>query len=94
MENLIIENGVVRNPNLMDYLIPTSMDMPEIENPILIEKAYKLGPFGAKGVAEPPLIAMPSAIANAVYDAINIRIRDLPITPERVLTEIKRSKNA
>jgi CO/xanthine dehydrogenase Mo-binding subunit len=93
MENVIIENGVVRNPNLMDYLIPTSMDMPEIDKPILIEKAYRLGPFGAKGVAEPPLIAMPSAIANAVYDAINIRIRDLPITPERVLMAIKRSKN-
>lgn len=91
MEQVIVENGVVRNPNLMDYLIPTSMDMPEIEKPILVEKAYKLGPFGAKGVGEPPLIPMPSGIANAVYDAIGIRIRDLPITPERVLMAIKKS---
>jgi CO/xanthine dehydrogenase Mo-binding subunit len=92
MEDLIIQDGVVRNPNLMDYLIPTSMDVPEIEKPILIEKAYKWGPFGAKGVGEPPLIAMPSSIANAVYDAIGIRIRDLPITPERVLMAIKKAE--
>jgi CO/xanthine dehydrogenase Mo-binding subunit len=91
MEQVIVENGVVRNPNLMDYLIPTSMDMPEIEKPTLIEKAYKLGPFGAKGVGEPPLIAMPSGIANAIYDAIGVRIRDLPITPERVLMAVKKS---
>ena len=91
MEQVIVENGTVRNPNLMDYLIPTSMDMPEVEKPILIEKAYKLGPFGAKGVGEPPLIAMPSGIANAIYDAIGVRIRDLPITPERVLMAIKKS---
>jgi CO/xanthine dehydrogenase Mo-binding subunit len=88
---VIVENGVVRNSNLMDYLIPTSMDMPEIEKPILVEKAYRLGPFGAKGVAEPPLIPMPSGIANAIYDAIGIRIRDIPITPERVLMAIKKS---
>ena len=93
MEDLIIQDGIVRNPNLMDYLIPTSMDVPEIEKPILIEKAYKWGPFGAKGIGEPPLIAMPSSIANAVYDAIGVRIRDLPITPERVLMAIRKSDN-
>lgn len=92
MEQVIVENGIVRNPNLMDYLIPTSMDMPEIEKAVLIEKAYKLGPFGAKGVGEPPLIPMPSGIANAIYDAIGVRIRDLPITPERVLMAIKKSE--
>jgi CO/xanthine dehydrogenase Mo-binding subunit len=91
MEQVIVENGVVRNPNLMDYLIPTSMDMPEVEKASLIEKAYKLGPFGAKGVGEPPLIPMPSGIANAIYDAVGVRIRDLPITPERVLMGIKKS---
>lgn len=91
MEDVIIQDGVVRNPNFMDYLMPTSMDMPEIEKPILIEKAYKWGPFGAKGIGEPPLIAMPSSIANAVADAIGIRIRDLPINPERVLMAIKKA---
>ena len=91
MEDIIIQDGIVRNPNLMDYLMPTSMDMPEIEKPILIEKAYKWGPFGAKGIGEPPLIAMPSSIANAVADAIGIRIRDLPINPERVLMSIKKA---
>jgi CO/xanthine dehydrogenase Mo-binding subunit len=89
MEDVIIQDGIVRNPNFMDYLMPTSMDMPEIEKPILIEKAYKWGPFGAKGIGEPPLIAMPSSIANAVYDAIGVRIRDLPITAERVLMAMK-----
>jgi CO/xanthine dehydrogenase Mo-binding subunit len=92
MEQVIVENGVVRNPNLMDYLIPTSMDMPEIEAPILVEKAYRLGPFGAKGVAEPPLIPMPSGIANAIYDAVGVRIRDLPFTPERVMMAIRKSE--
>jgi CO/xanthine dehydrogenase Mo-binding subunit len=91
MEDVIIQEGVVRNPNFMDYLMPTSMDIPEIEKPILIEKAYKWGPFGAKGIGEPPLIAMPSSIANAVADAIGIRIRDLPITAERVLMAIKKA---
>ena len=92
MEDLIIQDGLVRNPNFMDYLMPTSMDVPEIEKPILVEKAYKWGPFGAKGVGEPPLIAMPSSIANAVYNAIGIRFRDLPITPERILMAIKRKE--
>jgi len=91
MEDVIIQDGVIWNPNFMDYLMPTSMDMPEIEKPILVEKAYKWGPFGAKGIGEPPLIAMPSSIANAVADAIGIRIRDLPITPERVLMAIKQA---
>ena len=92
MEEITHDGGVVMNPTLQDYLIPTSLDTPEIK-PTLIEHRYKYGPFGAKGMGEAPLIPMASAIGNAIYNATGVRIRELPTTPERVLLAIKRGKN-
>ena len=83
-ENLIIdENGKVRNPSFLDYHLVTSLDVPEII-PIIVECAEPEGPYGAKGLGEPGLAPTPAAIGNAVADAIKFRIRELPLTPERV----------
>ncbi len=76
------------NPNFLDYKI---LSAPDLNFPIeidCIETHDKTGPFGAKGVGEPGLVPTAPAIANAVYDAIGVRIRDLPITPEKILAAL------
>ncbi len=88
-EQLQSEKGRIVNPNFRDYKIPT---IKEIDFPIeldLIETDDRFGPFGAKGVAEPGLVPTAPAIANAVYNAVGVRIRDLPLTPEKVLAALK-----
>ncbi len=87
-EELVVEEGKVLNPNFADYPLPTVLDMPPIEA-IIIETDDPAGPFGAKGMAEPACIPTAPAIANAVYDAVGVRIRDLPITPEKVLRALR-----
>ncbi len=73
-----------KTDNLHDYLIPTVGDMPEMITH-LIEDAEPLGPFGAKGVGEPALVATAPAILNAIYHAIGVRIQQVPATPDRLL---------
>ena len=85
------ETGRVLNPSLATYLMPLAVDMPEIET-ILINVPSEDGPFGARAVAEPPGFGPPAAIANAIYDAIGVRIKELPFTAERVLAAIKGQK--
>lgn len=72
-----------RGENLHDYLIPSAGDMPPVES-ILIEDAAPVGPFGAKGIGEQALIPTAPAILNAIHDAIGVRIRRVPATPDRV----------
>jgi len=72
----------------LDYKIPVAVDSPEIQ-PIIVKAYAPMGPFGAKGVGNPPLVAAPPAIANAIYDAVGVRIKDLPITPEKVLRALE-----
>lgn len=91
LEEVNVSNGRIGNPNFDSYLLPMSLDTPEIYS-FIIEDPEPTGPFGAKGVGEPALIPTAAAIANAVYDAIGVRIYSLPITPERVL-EALREKN-
>ncbi len=86
-ENLILKDGKILNPNFSGYLIPTSMDIPEFIKPIIVEKKFTDGPFGAKGLGEPPLICVAPAIINAIYNATGVRIRALPAIPERILAE-------
>ena len=88
LEELVVENGKPVNRNFRDYRIPTSMDAPRV-TPIFVEAAHKDGPYGAKGVGEPALAPTAPAIGNAVYDAIGVRIRDLPITPEKIRKALK-----
>jgi CO/xanthine dehydrogenase Mo-binding subunit len=84
-ENLVYdENGQLLTSNLMDYALPHSYDVPNIEM-VLVEIPSELGPFGAKGVGEPPVVPVGAAIANAVHDAVGARVTQLPITPERLV---------
>lgn len=87
-EKLVLQNGKVMNPNFLDYKMLTAKDVPRIE-PVVIETDDQFGPFGAKGVGEPGLVPTAPAIANAIYDAIGVRIKELPITPEKVLAALK-----
>ena len=92
MEEQVIKEGITLNPDLTGYLIPTSMDTPHFITR-LIENEDSEGPFGAKGVGEPGTIATAPAIANAIYDAIGVRIYDLPITPEKILKALQEKGN-
>ena len=87
-EELVFSEGRVMNPNLTDYKMPTAMDVPPVET-ILVECASQAGPYGAKGVGEPPCIEPLATIANAVAAAAGVRITDLPITPERLLRSLR-----
>ncbi|MCJ7595634.1 MAG: xanthine dehydrogenase family protein molybdopterin-binding subunit [Desulfobacterales bacterium] len=87
-EELILENGQVMNPSFLEYKVPTALDMPEIRTE-LVEEPDPGGPFGAKGMSEGSIIAVSPAIANAVYHAVGVRCKELPITPEKVLQALK-----
>jgi 4-hydroxybenzoyl-CoA reductase alpha subunit len=90
IEGLVFdENGEPLNANLMDYKILTTADMPKIK-PIIIETLDPRGPFGAKGAAQTETAVAAAAVANAIYDATGIRIKEAPITPEKILHELKK----
>src|SRR5262245_40802201 len=84
MEEVVLEQGISKNPHLLDYRIPSTLDVPTIET-ILIESGNGLGPFGAKGIGEPAMTPTPAAVMNAVSRATGRRITELPLTAERVL---------
>ncbi|HKU96600.1 MAG TPA: xanthine dehydrogenase family protein molybdopterin-binding subunit [Vineibacter sp.] len=86
-EDLRFDGSNPANPTLMDYKVPGALDVPEI-TPIIVEHPEPSGPFGAKGIGEPPLVPVAPAIANAVADARGVRMRALPMTPERVLAAL------
>jgi len=90
-EELVLKEGKMLNPNFADYALPTALDMPPID-PIVVETVDPEGPFGAKGMAEPANNPTAPAIANAVYDAVGVRIKDLPITAEKVFKALKEKK--
>ncbi|HLE02546.1 MAG TPA: molybdopterin cofactor-binding domain-containing protein, partial [Dehalococcoidia bacterium] len=83
-EEMQVEAGTIRNANFMDYRIPTAVDPPEMEV-VLVETIDPEGPYGAKGIGETGLIPTAAAIASAVWRATGVRVRDLPVTPEKVL---------
>lgn len=82
-EELIYKDGCLVTPSLSEYLCPTSMDSPRIES-IVLESRSGLGPFGAKGIGEPGHTPAAPAVANAVADAIGVRVHDFPLTPEKI----------
>lgn len=86
-EEIVYENGVVRNPGLTDYKMPTAVDAPNIRS-FIIESPSKVGPYGAKGVGEPPVIHPPAAIANAIASAVSARVQTLPITAEKIVGKL------
>ena len=87
-EEIVFENGVVTNPTWLDYKLPTTLDMPPV-HPLLVEEPDETGPFGAKGIGEPALVPTPAAVANAICDAIGVRMTDMPFTPDRVLAAMR-----
>ena len=75
-------------PSMLEYKSPTFLDMPEIFTE-LIEHPDPLGPFGAKEVGQGPLLPIMPAVANAVFDAIGVRIDEIPVTPEKILKALQ-----
>ena len=90
-EILFDANGRQVNPNLTNYIMPTSLDMPEIVVDI-VENYDPTGPFGAKGVGEPTSVPTAAAILNAIYDAVGARVTSLPATSEKVLAAIRTAR--
>jgi len=91
MEDLVHKDGIVQNPNLADYYIPTSLDIPEIKT-ILLEYPGHLGPYGAKAIGEPPIVLPAAAIINAIDNAVGVRLTELPASQDRVLSALRRKK--
>lgn len=93
-EDLICDQktGQVLNPSFLDYRLPTALDLPNIDTVLVQDAIDPAIPSGAKGVGETGLVCPAAAIGNAIYDAVGVRIKDLPITPEKVLAALKTKK--
>ena len=87
-ENLTTEEGRVLVTDFADYFVWRAPDIPQIK-PIVVTTNDSYGPFGAKGLGEPVLVPTAPAIANAIYDAIGVRIKELPVTSEKILKALK-----
>lgn len=90
-ERLQFEEGRVINPSFMDYKIPSSLEIPEIV-PICVEVPLPEGPYGAKGIGELAVVGVAPAIGNALYDALKVSIKELPMNPERVHANIEEQR--
>ena len=88
-EEIVYREGIVMNANLTDYKMPTTQDVPDIDC-ILVECASAAGPYGAKGVGEPPCIQPPATIANAIASATGVRMTSLPMTAEKIVGALRR----
>jgi len=89
-EHLVLAEGQYLNSDFVDYKIPTATDTPQMDIVLLETSPQADGPFGVKGIAEPTMVPTAPAIANAVYDATGVRIRDLPLSAEKVLAAMKK----
>ncbi len=87
-ERLDLEDGRYRQRSLETYGLPLAVDVPDVEV-VLLEHASDAGPYGAKGVAEPPVVPVAAVIGNAVADAVDGPIDHIPITPEVVLDALE-----
>lgn len=93
MEDFELQNGIIKTPSFAEYLIPTVLDFPTTQT-IILESGTGVGPFGAKGIGEPALTPAAPAVANAVADALGVRIHQLPFTPKRVLAAMDAIRGA
>ncbi|ACB85716.1 xanthine dehydrogenase family protein molybdopterin-binding subunit [Natranaerobius thermophilus] len=84
LEELKVKDCKIQNPNYSDYLISTTKDVPEIY-PLIVEDPEPTGPYGAKGVGEPALIPTAPAVLNGIYNATGLRLKELPITQEKII---------
>ena len=88
MEDYKLDKGVTSTPGFAKYILPTSLDVPHITS-VIVEDPDPIGPLGVKGIGEPAMVPTIPAIMNAIYDAIGVRITELPATPEKVLMALK-----
>jgi CO/xanthine dehydrogenase Mo-binding subunit len=88
MEEILLQKGAIQNPKFSEYYIPTALDIPSISS-LLVEKEEPSGPFGAKGVGEPALLPTAPAIINAIANAVGIRVKELPVTSEKLWRGLK-----
>lgn len=88
MEDIVNKGGMALNPSFLGYKVPSALDVPEIV-PMVVEHADVGGPYGAKGMGETTNVPTPAAISNAIFDAVGVRIYDLPITPDKVLAALR-----
>ena len=92
-EEMVWKDGMLMNPGLLEYRSPSSIESPQVE-PIIVESIDPEGPFGAKECSEGSLAATIPAIANAIYDAVGVRLHESPFTPERILAALRAKKKA
>src|SRR5262245_13344820 len=92
-EEIAYDNGQLINPNSVDYVLPSLGDMPGTIDSIAVEVPDRNGPYGAKGIGESALIPVAPAIANAIYDAVGVRIKDLPIKAEKIYFALAEEKS-
>ncbi|MCW2853940.1 MAG: xanthine dehydrogenase [Nocardioides sp.] len=91
-DQLVFDQGQMINATLLDYQLPSIRDVPDKLTPIIVESAHRDGPFGAKGVGETGILPIAPAYANALRDACDVRVTELPLTPERVLHHLDARK--
>jgi CO/xanthine dehydrogenase Mo-binding subunit len=88
LEEVVLKDGKIVNPSLTTYLMPMAADVPAVEN-ILVQVPTEDGPFGARAVAEPPGFGPPAAIANAIEDAVGVRLKTLPLSADKILRALQ-----
>ena len=86
------KDGAIANRTFLDYRMPTSLDLPMIDT-VIVEVPNPRHPFGVGGVGETPIVPPPAAIANAIYKATGVRMTDLPMSPEAVLSALQAKKD-
>jgi len=91
MEEQIFRRGLHKIPSLLDYKSPTFLDTPEMET-FLIETLDPEGPYGAKEAGQGPLLPVMPAVANAIYNAVGVRVDEVPIHPEKVYAALERKR--
>lgn len=92
-EEIVVKNGRVLNPTFLDYRLMTPLDIPPIKS-VFVESDDPIGPYGAKSLGEPTLIPVAAAVANAIYNAVGVRIRSLPITAEKVREALRNKQSS
>src|SRR5207253_6350828 len=90
-EDMIFDSGQVTNASFADYKIPGFRDVPPMESE-LVTATQETGPFGAKGVGETSTFGVSPAIANAIHDAVGVRLTVLPLNPESIFMELQKAK--
>jgi len=92
MEEVVFDGGRTLNPTFLDYKIPTTVDVPDTDV-IIVESGHDEGPYGAKGIGESAIAPVPAALGNAVYDAVGVQVKDLPIRAEKIHRALRAKEN-